>query len=150
MKPSLHGLTNRLAYTGNAHLKKCFYTSPLTFQCAFNIAFYCRKIIPGLADPVWLNQNSLCLSPSFSTKVKGSVSQPSSRLAGWTSRCPYMHTVFLPGSDPKRPRTMGGRGISSPEGSCSHKYKNHRTSSLLFQTWAACNQPYHLLLPNVH
>lgn len=36
-----------------------------------------------------------------------------------------MHTVFLPGSDPKRPRMMGGRGISSPEGSCTHIHKHY-------------------------
>lgn len=73
-----------------------------------------------------------------------------------------MHTVFLPGSDPKRPRMMGGRGISSPEGSCmsnanviTQHYQaneqtslNGNTSFLSKHQWRAPNS--NLLFANVH
>ena len=55
---------------------------------------------------------------SRSVKINGSVSHPSSILAGWTSKCPYTQTVFnvllslsLSASPPRKDaNNMGGNG----------------------------------------
>jgi hypothetical protein len=54
--------------------------------------------------------------PSRSVKTNGSESQPSDKEAGWTSKCPYMRTVFLFGSLPSWPNTSGGSGMLEPSG----------------------------------
>lgn len=93
--------------------------------------------------------------------MKGSVSQPSSIFAGWTSRWPYMQTVFFPGSDPKRPKIIGGKGISSPEGSCNHEQKKKSYTfsytgvkrnflSTLFCFSNMKTRGFYLLFPYIH
>lgn len=47
-----------------------------------------------------------------------------------------MHTVFLAGSDPKHPRMIGGKGISSPEGSYIDKIRKSYLHHVSKAAWS--------------
>lgn len=77
----------------NRNPEVVFLTSHLTWAnripvCFQQITFFLNKQTFQSVSKQFQETKTVLLSPSFSTKVKGSVSQPSSRLAGWTSRWP--------------------------------------------------------------